>query len=93
VGLGREDAPGELEGLALDLASAAGDQGVQESRFALVGEAVGSLIGVLGEDGEVVVTAGQVGEPVRPAGESLHRLRRGGSEDLGRMPEGLGALA
>ena len=49
LGLGGEDALGELDGLVLDPASATGDQGLQDSRFALVGEAFGSLIGLPGE--------------------------------------------
>jgi hypothetical protein len=43
LGLGREDALGELEGLPLDMA-AAGNQSAQESRFSRVGDAFGSLI-------------------------------------------------
>jgi hypothetical protein len=57
LGLGGEDALGELEGLTLDLAAPAGDQSMQESRFALVGKALGAFIGLLGENGEVVVVA------------------------------------
>jgi hypothetical protein len=57
LGLGREDALGEVEGVTLDLAAAAGDQRMQESRFALVGKALGAFIGLLAENGEVVVVA------------------------------------
>jgi hypothetical protein len=87
-----EEAASEADRVALKLVSAALDQPGELADGRLVGEAIAPLTGPLSEDREVVILPDQIRQLVSAPGDSLHLHRRGGSDDLRRVPEVLGAL-